>query len=95
FLLIEGGIEVCAARECRLLTTPGQYVVVSPDGTISQTAAWSGPMLDLTASVDCLQTYFSSLLERGNDVLPRYRDLNDATESQGFTPPCVSEGCPD
>jgi hypothetical protein len=87
FLLIEGGLEVCAAANCRSLTQPGQYVMVSPDGSISPPTAWPGPMLDLTASVDFLQTYFSTPLERGNDVLPRYRDLNDAIRSGDFVAP--------
>ena len=95
FLLIEGGIEVCVARDCRQLTTPGQYVIVSPDRRISPPTPWPGPMLDLTNSVAFLETYFSSLLERGNDVLPRYRDLNDALKSGDFTLRCFGEGCPD
>jgi hypothetical protein len=92
FLLIEGGLEVCVAHNCRQLTVPGQYVMVSPDGEISPPTAWPGPMLDLTASVDFLQTYFSTILERGNDVLPRYRDLNDALKAQDFVPPLVPPG---
>src|SRR5262249_44739459 len=75
FLLIEGAIEVCAGHNCRKVTTPGDYVLVAPDRTITPPAAWPGPMLDLTASSDFVQTYFSTLVER--DVLPRFRDLND------------------
>jgi hypothetical protein len=95
FLLIQGGAKVCAAQLCKLLTTPGQYIMLSPDGTLSPPATWTGPMLDLTASVDFLQTYFANRIERGNDVLPRYRDINDAFRTRTFAPrafppkPCI------
>jgi hypothetical protein len=88
FLLVEGEIDVCVARTCRSVSTPGHFVVVAPDGAISQPAPWSGPMLDLKASADYLETYISSLLERGNDVLPRYRDLNDALKRNCFGANC-------
>lgn len=87
FVLIEGGFEVCTARECRTMTIPGQYVVVMPNRTLSQPVGWTGPMLDLTASVDYLQTHLADLLERGNDPLPRYRDLDDALRARDFEPP--------
>jgi hypothetical protein len=88
FLLIEGRIRVCAAAaRCSLLTTPGQYIVVMPDGVLTPPATWTGPMLSLTASADFLQAYLSQRLERGNDVLPRYRDINDALRPRNFVPP--------
>jgi hypothetical protein len=93
-LLIEGAIEVCAGHECRQITTPGQYVVVSPDGAISPPSPWPGPMLDLTASVAALETHFSNLVRRDYDVLPRFRDLNDAIKPGDFTQGCFGEGCP-
>lgn len=86
FLLIEGSFEVCVARECRTLTVPGQYVMVLPGGGLSQPAAWTGPMLDLTASVNYLQTHFMQQIEKGNDPLPQYRTLNDAQRTRNFDP---------
>lgn len=94
FLLIEGAIKVCFLQtrrrelNCRQLTTPGQYVRVSPDGGISPPSPWAGPMLNLTNSVAFLQTYFSTIVLPGRDLLPRYRSLNDALDTQ-----CTGEGC--
>ncbi len=86
FVLVEGGFEVCVARECRLLTIPGQYVLVTPNGQLSQSASWVGPMLDLNATLNYLQTHFAQQLERGHDPLPRFRDLNDARTTRDFDP---------
>lgn len=85
FVLVEGGFEVCVPRECRLLMTPGQYVMVMPNGSLSQPASWSGPMLDLTASLNYILTQFMQQLERGSDPLPQYRDLNDALRTKDFS----------
>ncbi len=94
FLLIEGAIEVCVPSGCQQITTPGQYVVVFPDGRIAAPAPWPGPMLDLTASVAFLETYFSQIVRGDHDVLPRYRDLNDARKPGEFKPfgPVVPDG---
>lgn len=86
-LLIAGGLSVCSTRGCASLTTPGQYITLSPDGSLSPPAAWTGPMLNLTASADFLQAYLAQRLERGNDILPRYRDITDALRTRDFTPP--------
>lgn len=88
FVLIQGAIEVCVLQSCRLLTTPGQYVRVSPEGAISPPSPWAGPMLNLTNSVAFLQTYFSTIILPGRDLLPRYRSLNDALDTK-----CTGEGC--
>ena len=92
FLLIEGSIEVCASP-CQILSNPGQFIMITPDGTMFPPAPWPGPMLDITASVAFLETYFLSII-RQYDVLPQYRDLNDALKAQTFTPFCFGEGCP-
>ena len=93
FVLIEGAFEVCTIRDCRTMTVPGQYVVIQPNGTLSQPAGWTGPMLDLTNSLNFLETHFGTLFERGNDPLPRYRDQEDALRTDGFGPPelCTDE----
>lgn len=93
FVLIEGAIEVCSRAGCKSVTTPGQYVVVFPDGTLSNPAPWPGPMLDLTASVAYLEVYFSHLVRDDIDVLPRYRNLNDANRATDFSHRCFGEGC--
>lgn len=99
FLLIEGSIEVCAAsNNCQFLSNPGQFIMITPEGRMFPPAPWPGPMLDLTASVAFLETYFSSII-RQYDVLPQYRDLNDALragtfKAPDFTPFCFGEGCP-
>jgi len=95
FVLVEGGFEVCVPRECRLLTTPGQYVMVMPNGGLSQPASWTGPMLDLTASLNYILTQFAHQLERGSDPLPRYRELNDALRTRDFRVPCEYYCYPD
>ncbi|MGE8944245.1 FecR family protein [Leptospira interrogans] len=95
FVLIEGGFEVCVLRECRLLMTPGQYVMVMPNGSLSQPAGWTGPMLDLTASLNYILTQFVHQLESGSDPLPRYRDLNDALRTRDFSPWCEYYCYPD
>lgn len=88
FVLVEGGFEVCVARECRLLMTPGQYVMVMPNGGLSQPTSWPGPMLNLTASLNFVLTKFHQL-ERGSDPLPRYRDMNDALKALEFKERCT------
>ncbi len=93
FLLIEGQIDVCVPAGCQTITTPGEYIVVAPDGTLSPPAPWPGPMLDLTASVAFLETYFSHIVRGDDDVLPRFRTLNEAIRTQEFTAPDFSTGC--
>ena len=94
FVLIEGSMEVCvAAGNCQFLSNPGQFIMITPDGTMFPPAPWPGPMLDLTASVAFLETYFSSIIHE-YDLLPQYRDLNDALKAGTFTPFCFGEGCP-
>ena len=93
FVLIEGAIEVCARSGCKQITTPGQYIVVFPDGTVAPPAPWPGPMLDLTASVAFLEVYFSQIVSGDRDVLPRYRHLDDANKAKDFGPYCFGEGC--
>ena len=93
FVLIEGRIEVCVRRYCRQITTPGEYIVVFPDGTVASPAPWPGPMLDLTASVAFLETYFAQLVRGDHDILPRFRNLNDAIKSRDFNHECVGLAC--
>jgi hypothetical protein len=50
-------------------------------------------MLDLTMSIAALETYFSDIIRRNYDVLPRFRDLDDALKSKDFTAKCFGEGC--
>jgi hypothetical protein len=87
FVLIQGGFQVCTEGNCKVLSVPGQYVVVFPGGNISNPAGWPGPMLDLTASVNFLATYITSIIDRGLDGLPRFRDLNDALKTRNFKAP--------
>jgi hypothetical protein len=94
FVLIEGEINVCVRSACQRVTQPGQFVVVSPDGKIAPPAPWPGPMLDLTASVAFVETYFSQIVRGDHDVLPRFRELNEAIKSRDFTHECFGEGCP-
>jgi len=84
FVLIEGAINVCVVQKCRLLTTPGQYVRVSPDGAISPPAPWAGPTLNLTNSVAYLQTYFSTIVAPGSN----YGSFNDALGTG-----CIGNNC--
>ena len=92
FVLIEGAIEVCARSGCKQITTPGQYIVVFPDGTVAPPAPWPGPMFDLTASVAFLEVYFSQIVSGDRDVLPRYRHLDDANKAKDFGPLLLRRG---
>jgi hypothetical protein len=87
FVCIQGPIEVCALQKCRQLTT-GQSVTVSPGGAISPPSTFVGPMLSLTNSVAFLQTYISTIVLPGKDLLPRFRSSNDVFDTQ-----CSGEGC--
>jgi FecR protein len=94
FLNIEGHFRVCVrGGPCQDLDRPGYFIIVSPDGSMSPPAPWPGPMLDPTMSVAALETYFSNIIRRNYDVLPRFRDLNDALKSKDFSPSCFGEGC--
>lgn len=91
FVLIEGAFEVCTSAGCQQVTVPGTFVVVKPDGTISPpaplTPALMNAMLLTVPSVDLVLQHFSEIVETGDDVMVRFRDLNEANRGQAGLPP--------
>lgn len=85
FVLMEGAFEVCSSQGCQQVTTPGTFVVVNPNGSISPprplTPGLRDAMLLVVPSVDLLRQYASEIVNSGSDPLVRFRDLNDAQKA--------------
>ena len=81
YVLVQGQMLVCNfASVCVTVDTPGQYVHIGQDGTITGPSAWRGPLLDLDASVNFVRTYLGDTLETGADPLPRPQGANEVLD---------------
>lgn len=102
FVLVEGAFEVCTAVGCQQVTTPGTFVVVSPNGAISPpqplTTTLQNAMLLTFPSVNLIQQHFSELITSGSDPLVRFRDMNEGLGNTAPLPPeysCTPPYCGD
>lgn len=81
YVLVEGAMEVCTlVGRCVRVATPGDYVIIGPDGEISGPRPWRGPILDLDASVNFVRTAVGDALFDGVDPLPFPRDANETLD---------------
>jgi hypothetical protein len=97
FALMEGALEVCTPLGCRMLNTPGMFVVVSPGGVISEPMAIPPQMMDSlllpTPALNLILEYFFTVVASGDDPLPRFRGL-DATQNGQFAIPAAGPPVP-
>lgn len=81
YVLVQGEMIVCnAAGGCVTVQTPGSYVHIASDGTITGPSDWRGPLLDLDASINFVRSYLGAGLETGVDPLPRPQGANETID---------------
>ena len=79
-ILIEGSCDVSTPTETVSLS-PGDYVVINADGSISGPFTWKGPLLDIDADEQFLYDVMGVLtLPLG----PRWTEENDALDSKNL-----------
>ena len=82
FALVEGAFEVCTKKMCQQVTTPGTYVIVSPNGNVSPPmqipSNLMNAMLKTYPSIDLINQHFAELSNNGGDPQVQFRDLNES-----------------
>ena len=79
-ILIEGGCDVSTPTDTVSLS-PGDYIVINPDGSISGPYTWKGPLLDIDADEQFLYDVMGVLVR---PLGPRWTEENDALDSRNL-----------
>lgn len=84
-VVVEGSAIVELADGTTYTLTAGQYLTVGADGTlVAGPADWTGPTLDLDASVKFILDNQGNWQLDGTDPLPQWFDPNDALDSRNL-----------
>jgi hypothetical protein len=84
-VVVEGSIVVTLADGTQITVNEGESVTIDENGNlVAGPAPWPGPTLDLDLVFNLLFDDQGNLLTEGDDVLPDWREFNDAQESRGF-----------
>lgn len=80
-VVVEGAV-VATAGGRSVTVTAGNFIIITPNGAIIESGNWTGPLLDLDAGVQFIFDNQGRFLDRGGDVLPDWKNLNDALDSR-------------